>query len=220
MNQRRGREPLEVSPAAFARGSPALTRGLGNVVFAPVDALDSGADYVVGKLASAFGAAPPSPVTSAHDYYNRAFVAPAGPPETKIEKRIRSATRSFGTDAPALLLSGGLGAAGARSGVTPAEQMAPGLLDKIRAPANSAAHIVDPNNPTVREAMGFVATKLRDMVPNFINALHPSNVANAVRASSVQGAADATLRQIARRPGTVAFGDFARDWRGEKRRQA
>ena len=44
LNQRRGREPLEVSPAAFARGSPALTRGLGNVVFAPVDALDSGAD--------------------------------------------------------------------------------------------------------------------------------------------------------------------------------
>ena len=180
-----------MSPAAFARGSPALTRGLGNVVFAPVDALDSGADYVVGKLASAFGAAPPSPVTSAHDYYNRAFVAPAGPPETKIEKQIRSATRSFGTDAPALLLSGGLGAAGARS----AEQMAPGLLDKIGAPANSAAHIVDPNNPTVREAMGFVATKLRDMVPNFINALHPSNVANAVRASNVQGAADATLRR-------------------------
>ena len=155
---------------------------------------------VVGKLASAFGAAPPSPVTSAHDYYNRAFVEPAGPPETKIEKQIRGATRSFGTDAPALLLSGGLSAAGARSGVTPAEQMAPGLLDKIRAPANSVAHIVDPNNPTVREAMGFVATKLRDMVPNSINALHPSNVANAVRASNVQGAADATLRQIARRP--------------------
>jgi hypothetical protein len=104
--------------------------------------------------------------------------------------------------------------------VTLAEQMAPGVLDKIRVPANAVGQVVDPNNPTAREAMGFIATRLKDLVPNFINALRPANVANAVRASNVQGAADATLQQIAGRPRTVAFGDFARDWRTEKRRQA
>jgi hypothetical protein len=98
--------------------------------------------------------------------------------------------------------------------------MAPGLIDNISAPANIATYVVDPNNPTVREAAGVIATKLKDLVPNFINALHPANVANAVRASNVHCAAGATLQQIAARPRTVAFGDFARDWRGEKRRQA
>jgi hypothetical protein len=219
-----------LDPAARARaigvargvhqGLSGFNEGLGNVAFAPVDALDSGANYIVGKLAAAFGAAPPPPVTSVHDYYNRAFVAPAGPPQTKLEQQIRGASRSFGTDAPAYLLTGGLGAAGARSGVTLAEQMAPGLLEKIRPAANAVGRMVDPSNPTVREAAGFIATKLKDMVPNFINTLHPTNVANAVRASNVQGAADATLQQIAKRPRTVAFEDFARDWRTEKRRQA
>ena len=110
----------------------------------------------------------PPPVATAHDYYNRAFVAPAGPPQTKLEQQIRGASRSFGTDAPAYLLTGGLGAAGARSGVTLAEQMAPGLLEKIRPAANAVGRVVDPANPTVREAMGILATKLKDMVPNFI----------------------------------------------------
>jgi hypothetical protein len=202
------------------QGLSGFNEGLGNVAFAPVDALDSGTNYIVGKLAKAFGAVPPPLVTSAHDYYNRAFVAPAGPPQTKLEQQIRGTARTFGTDTPALLLTGGLASAGTRSGVTLAEQMAPGVLDKIRAPPNSVAQIVDPNNPTVREAAGFIATKLKDLVPNFINAPHPTNIANAARASNVQAAADATLQQIAKRPRTVAFGDFARDWRNEKRREA
>ena len=223
MNHRSPEERYERLFLGVARGVhqglSGFNEGLGNVAFAPVDALDGGSNYIVDKLAAAFGAAPPPPVTSAHDYYNRAFVAPAGPPQTNIEQQIRGASRSFGTDAPAYLLTGGLGAVGARSGVTLAEQMAPGLLEKIRPAADALSHIVDRSNPTVRDAMGFLATKLGNMVPNFVNALHPTNVANTVRASNVQGAADDTLQQVARRPRTVAFGDFARDWRSEKRRQ-
>ena len=85
------------------QGLSGFNEGLGNVVFAPADALDTATDYVAGKLATAFGTSPPAALPRAHDYYNGAFVAPAGQPETKIEQRIRGAARSFGTDAPALL---------------------------------------------------------------------------------------------------------------------
>ena len=100
------------------QGLSGFNEGLGNVVFALPDALNTGTDYVAGKLAAAFGASPPPHVPSSHDYYNRAFVDPAGAPETKLEQRIRGAARSFGTDTPALLLGGGLATAGARSGIT------------------------------------------------------------------------------------------------------
>jgi hypothetical protein len=56
------------------------------------------------------------------------------------------------------------------------------------------------------------------MVPNYINALHPANIANAVRAS-MQGAADTALERVAAYPRMTAYGDLARDWRAEKKRQ-
>jgi hypothetical protein len=71
------------------QGLSGFSEGLGNVVFAPADALDSGTDYIAGKPASAFGAAPPPPLPRAHDSYNGAFVEPAGPPQTKMERQIR-----------------------------------------------------------------------------------------------------------------------------------
>ena len=203
------------------QGLSGFNEGLGNVVFAPADALDTATDYVAGKLASTFGTTLPAALPRAHDYYNGAFVAPAGQPENKIEQRIRGAARSFGTDAPALLLGGGLATAGARSGVTLAEQGAPGLLDTIRAPATRAAdYITDGGKVTVRDAAGFLASKLREMVPNFINAMHPTNMANAVRASNLQGAADTALQRVAAHPRVTAFGDLAKDWRDEKKREA
>jgi hypothetical protein len=195
------------------QGLSGFNEGLGDVVLAPVDALDRGAGYVTGKLAAAFGAAPPPASTSLHDAYNKTFVAPAGPPQTKTEQQIRGATRSFGSDLPAFLLAGGLASAGARSGVTLAEQEAPGLLEKVREPTTKAANYVG-------DKVGFIASKLQEMVPNFINALHPTNIANAARASNVQGAADTALQRVAARPGVVAYGDLARDWRNEKRRLA
>jgi hypothetical protein len=99
-----------------------------------------------------------------------------------------------------------------RSGVTLAEQEAPGLLDNVRAAADSVGHIVG-DKPTVREALGFVASKLKDMVPNYINALRPTNIANAVRATNMQGAADTALQRVAAHPQMTAYGDLARDWR-------
>jgi hypothetical protein len=123
---------------------------------------------VAGKLAAAFGVSPPPPVLSSHDYYNRAFVEPAGAPETKLEQRIRGAARSFGTDTPALLLGGGLATGGVRSGVTLAEQEAPGLLETVRTPITKAADYVTNGKVTAREAVGFVASKLKEMIPNYI----------------------------------------------------
>jgi hypothetical protein len=194
------------------QGLSGFNEGLGNVVFAAPDALDKASDYVAGKLAAAFGAAPAPALPSVHSYYDDAFVAPGGAPETKTEQRIRDATRSFGSDAPALLLGGGIASAGVRSGVTLAEQEAPGLLDNVRAAADSVGHIVG-DKPTVREALGFVATKLKDMVPNYINALRPTNITNAVRATNMQGAADTALQRVAAHPQMTAYGDLARDWR-------
>ena len=149
------------------QGLSGFNAGVGNVVFAPADLLDRGTDYVAGKLAAAFGATPPA-VQRTHDYYNRAFVDPAGQPESKIEQQIRGATRSFGTDLPALLVGGGLATAGARSGVTLAEQEAPGLLEAVRAPATKAADYINDGKVTARDAAGFVASKLKELVPNFI----------------------------------------------------
>jgi hypothetical protein len=183
------------------QGLSGLNEGLGNAVFALPDALDRGTDYVAGKLAAAFGAAPPT-LPRAHDRYNQAFVEPAGQPQTKTEQQIRGTARSFGNDVPALLLGGGLATAGARSGITLAEQEAPGLLDMVRAPAVG------------------IAAKLKEMIPNLINGLHPTNIANAVRASNMQGAADTVLQQVATHPNVAAFGDLTRDWRNEKKREA
>lgn len=202
------------------QGLSGFNEGLGDVVFALPDALNKGTDYVAGKLAAAFGASPPPPIPSSHDYYNRAFVDPAGAPETKLEQRIRGAARSFGTDTPALLLGGGLATAGARSGVTLAEQEAPGLLETVRTPVTKAADYVTNGKVTVRDAAGFLASKLKEMVPNYINALHPTNIANAVRASNMQGAADTALERVAAHPTMTAYGDLARDWRAEKKREA
>lgn len=202
------------------QGLSGFNEGLGDVVFALPDALNKGTDYVAGKLAAAFGASPPPPIPSSHDYYNRAFVDPAGAPETKLEQRIRGAARSFGTDTPALLLGGGLATAGARSEVTLAEQEAPGLLETVRTPVTKAADYVTNGKVTVRDAAGFLASKLKEMVPNYINALHPTNIANAVRASNMQGAADTALERVAAHPTMTAYGDLARDWRAEKKREA
>ena len=199
------------------QGLSGFNEGLGNVVFAPADLLDRGTDYVAGKLAAAFGATPPA-VQRTHDYYNRAFVDPAGQPETKLEQRIRGTARSFGTDLPALLVGGGLAAAGARSGVTLAEQEAPGLLEAVRAPVTEATHYT--GKVSVPEVAGFLSSKLKQLVPNFLNALHPTNVANAVRASNMQGAADRVLERVAAHPYLTTYGDMARDWRAEKKREA
>jgi hypothetical protein len=38
------------------QGLSGFNEGIGNVVFAPADAPDSGTDYIAGKLAAAFGA--------------------------------------------------------------------------------------------------------------------------------------------------------------------
>jgi hypothetical protein len=205
------------------QGLSGFNEGVGNVVFAPADLLDRGTDYVAGKLAAAFGATPPA-VQRTHDYYNRAFVDPAGQPETKLEQRIRGTARSFGTDLPALLVGGGLASAGARSGVTLAEQEAPGLLEGVRAPLTKLKDYIGENGKVTKEnvdaAMGFLAEKLKGMVPNYINALHPTNIVNAVRTPNLQGAADRALERVAAHPYLTTYGDVARDWRSEKKREA
>jgi hypothetical protein len=184
------------------QGLSGFNNGLGNLIFAAPDALDSATGYVAGKIANVIGAAPPPTLPSAHDAYNQTFVAPGGAPNTPMEKRIRGTAQSFATDLPALLVGGGAGAAGVRSGVTMAEQAAPGLLDTISAPVAG------------------IAGKLRGMIPNFINGLRPTNIANAVRASNLQGAADTTLQQVAARPQLASYAALSRDWRSVKRRQA
>jgi hypothetical protein len=65
-----------------------------------------------------------------------------------------------------------------------------------------------------------IAAKLKEMIPNLINGLHPTNIANAVRASNMQGAADTVLQQVATHPNVAAYGDLTRDWRNEKKREA
>jgi hypothetical protein len=57
------------------QGLSGFNEGLGNVVFAAPDALDRASDYVAGKLAAAFGAAPAPALPSVHSYYDDAFVA-------------------------------------------------------------------------------------------------------------------------------------------------
>jgi hypothetical protein len=190
------------------------------VVFALPDALNKGTDYVAGKVAAAIGASPPAPVPSSHDYYNRAFVDPAGAPETKLEQRIRGAARSFGTDAPTLLLGGGLATAGVRSGVTLAEQEAPGLVDAVRPLATNAADYFPNGEISARGAAGYLAGRLKEMIPDYINALRPTNVVNALRASNMQGAADTALERIAAHPRLTAYGDLTKDWRAQKKREA
>jgi hypothetical protein len=83
-----------------------------------------------------------------------------------------------------------------REAATFAAATSAGVLDKIRVPTDAVSHVVDPSNPTVREAMGFIATRLKDLIPNFINALRPANVADAVRTSNMQGAATPRLYVI------------------------
>ena len=127
-------------------------------MFAPADALDTATDYVAGKLANAFGAALPSAVPRAHDYYNGVFVAPAGAAGDKDRaahtrrcaivrhRRARAFSRwraghrgsAFGRDAG--------GARGA------------GLLETIREPVTKAAdYITDGGKVTVRDAAGYLA---------------------------------------------------------------
>ena len=104
--------------------------------------------------------------------------------------------------------------------MTLAEQEAPGLLETVRAPITKAADYVTNGKVTPRDVAGFVASKLKEMVPNYINALHPTNIANAVRASNLQGAADTALERVAAHPRLTAYGDFVKDWRAEKKREA
>jgi hypothetical protein len=101
-----------------------------------------------------------------------------------------------------------------------AEQAAPGLLEKIREPATKAADYITGDKVSPVQTVGFIASKLRDLVPNVINGLRPTNVANAVRATNLQGAADRTLENVAARPYVTGYGVLARDWRSEKRREA
>ena len=121
------------------------------------------------------------------------------------------------------MLGGGLATSGARSGVTLAEQEAPGLLETVSAPATKLRdHIAAYNagKVTAEEAADYLVSRLKAMVPNYINALHPTNIANAVRASNLQGAADTALERVAAHPRLTAYGDFVKDWRAEKKREA
>jgi hypothetical protein len=108
--------------------------------------------------------------------------------------------------------------------VTLAEQEAPGLLEGVRAPLTKLKDYIGENGKVTKEnvdaAMGFLANKLKGMVPNYINAMHPTNIANAVRAPNLQGAADRVLERVAAHPYLTTYGDVTRSWRSEKKREA
>jgi hypothetical protein len=188
------------------QGLAGFNEGLGNVILAPADALDSATGYIAGKIANVIGASPPPTLPGLHDYYNQAFVAPAGDPQTPMQKRIRGSARLFGADMPTFLVGGGIGASGIRSGVTLAEQEAPGLLDSINVPAK---------NETLVGRLGDI---IRNRLPN-LNSMLPTNVVNAFRTPNLQGAADNAVNQVAAHPYVSAYADLTRDWRKERQRK-
>jgi hypothetical protein len=49
-----------------------------------------------------------------------------------------------------------------------------------------------------------------NLVPDVINALHPTNMANAVRATNMQGGADSALNFMAEHPYLTTYGDLSR----------
>ena len=101
--------------------------------------------------------------------------------------------------------------------MTIGEQEAPGLLETVRASITKASDYVTNGKVTPRDVVGFVASKLKEMVPNYINAMHPTNIANSVRASNLQGAADTALERVAPHPRMTAYGDFVK---AQKKREA
>jgi hypothetical protein len=146
------------------------------------------------------------PIKSPSQKYSETFVEGA-PPTTPEERIIRAGGKAIGTDAPLFLTGLGLARAGVRSGVTLAEQAMPGVLDKIRSvPVDG------------------ITGRLRNLVPDFINSLHPRNVANAFRSPTLQGAADTVMQKVAANPGMTAkltaMNSFRRGVRPEMRRQA
>lgn len=106
--------------------------GVGGILNAPNDLADAG----VAALRRMVGM-DPSTQSSVHDVYNKEFVEPGGPPQNNLESVVRKGGEMTGANTP--LLATGLGAAGAgiRSGVTMAEQAAPGIANKLRGAADA-----------------------------------------------------------------------------------
>jgi hypothetical protein len=146
------------------------------------------------------------PFSDLGDAYHNIFVEGA-PPITPAQKIMRAGGKSIGADAPLLLTGMGLAGAGVRSGVSLAEQALPGVLDKIRSvPVNG------------------IMARLKNLVPDFINSLHPENVVKSFSSPNLQAAVDTILQKIAANPGTTAklsaVNSLRRGVRPEIRRQA
>lgn len=80
------------------------------------------------------------------DLFTRNFVT-GGDPQNRVEQTLRAGGNMAGENLPLMATGAGAAASGVRSGVTMAEQAAPGIMNKVRGAADSvlegiAAHPV------------------------------------------------------------------------------
>lgn len=128
---------------SVTQGATGFNEGLASSVMRPIDAatnlLNKPAEWITGN-----------PVPASHlveDTFRKTFVEPMGTPQNRVEQTLRAGGNMAGENLPLMATGAGAAGAGVRSGVTMAEQAAPGIANKIRGAADSvlegmAAHPV------------------------------------------------------------------------------
>ena len=120
-----GPQDTGIAPAV-KQAAAGFNEGIAPVLNAPNILANAG----VNLVRRAIGGEPqPDPVTQ---NYERAFVAPAGQPQTRVQKAMRAGGEMAGANVPFLATGLGAAANGVRSGVTMGEQAAGGVLPKVR----------------------------------------------------------------------------------------
>jgi hypothetical protein len=134
-------QPFEAAPVAAAAAAPAaepnadvsatrsvtqgatgFNEGLASSLLRPLDVVP----FLISKAMGGEGVHPFEGTFREH------FVDPMGDPQNRVEQTLRAGGRMAGENLPLMATGAGVAGSAARSGVTMAEQAAPGIVNKIR----------------------------------------------------------------------------------------
>lgn len=122
---------------SVTQGATGFNEGIARSILRPLDVVP----YLASKAMGGEGVHPFEGTFREH------FVDPMGTPQNRVEQALRAGGEMAGENLPLMATGAGVAGSGIRSGVTMAEQAAPGVVNKIRGAADTvlegmAAHPV------------------------------------------------------------------------------
>ncbi|WP_370191139.1 hypothetical protein [Bradyrhizobium diazoefficiens] len=112
---------------SVTQGATGFNEGLASSVLRPLDVVP----FLVSKAMGGEGVHPFEGTFREH------FVDPMGDPQNRFEQTLRAGGRMTGENLPLMVTGAGVAGAPLRSGVTMAEQAAPGIVNKVRGAADA-----------------------------------------------------------------------------------